>query len=229
MSSLYKRALFGLMNVSPSIFIYYSPVEVSPLTEHYYSRTQKVESNPKYWDFTLKNHLFRFKTDNGVFSKREVDFGSRLLIDTFQMPETEGLILDVGCGYGPIGLSIAKDNENRTVHMIDVNERAIELAKENAELNRVKNVVIYESDRLINVEEKNFAAILTNPPIRAGKKTVHEIFEQSYHHLVSEGELWVVIQKKQGAPSAIEKLKELLFEVETIDKSKGYFIIKAKK
>jgi len=197
------------------------------MSEHYYSRTQKVESDPKFWDFMLKNNVFRFKTDNGVFSKREVDFGSRLLIESFEMPQTEGFVLDVGCGYGPIGLSIAKQYHDRVVHMVDVNERAIQLSKENAALNKIENVKVYESDRLINVNEMNFAAILTNPPIRAGKQTVHDIFEQSYNHLVSNGELWVVIQKKQGAPSAIEKLKTLFSEVETIDKSKGYFIVKA--
>ncbi|MGF6952986.1 16S rRNA (guanine1207-N2)-methyltransferase [Neobacillus sp. B4I6] len=199
------------------------------MSEHYYSRTQKVESDPKFWDYTLKNNQFRFKTDNGVFSKREVDFGSRLLIESFEMPNADGLLLDVGCGYGPIGLSIAKSYHDRMIHMIDVNERAIALAKENAELNRIENVKIYESDRLLNVKENTFAAILTNPPIRAGKNTVHDIFEQSFEHLTSQGELWVVIQKKQGAPSAIEKLNNLFNHVETIDKSKGYFVIKAQK
>lgn len=199
------------------------------MSEHYYSRTQKVESNPNYWDFTLKDHLFRFKTDNGVFSKREVDFGSRLLIETFEMPEVMGPVLDVGCGYGPIGLTVAKSFQERMVHMVDVNERAIELAKENARYNKIENVMVYESDRLLNVRESQFAAVLTNPPIRAGKKTVHDIFEQSYDHLASHGELWVVIQKKQGAPSAIEKLKCFFSDVETIDKLKGYFIIKATK
>jgi len=199
------------------------------LSEHYYSRTQKVESDPKFWDYTLKNNQFRFKTDNGVFSKREVDFGSRLLIESFEMPNADGLLLDVGCGYGPIGLSIAKSYHDRMIHMIDVNERAIALAKENAELNRIENVKIYESDCLLNVKETTFAAILTNPPIRAGKKTVHDIFEQSFEHLTIQGELWVVIQKKQGAPSAIEKLNNLFNHVETIDKSKGYFVIKAQK
>lgn len=199
------------------------------MSEHYYSRTQKVESDPKYWDFTLRDFRFRFKTDNGVFSKREVDFGSRLLIETFQMPNTAGPVLDVGCGYGPIGLSIAKLDQNRIVHMIDVNERALLLAKENAVLNQITNVTVYQSDELANVMENAFAAILTNPPIRAGKKVVHSIFEQSYGHLQDGGELWIVIQKKQGAPSAIEKLKEIFSEVETVNKEKGYFIIKAKK
>ncbi|SDN77446.1 class I SAM-dependent methyltransferase [Bacillus sp. OK048] len=199
------------------------------MSEHYYSRSQKVESDPKDWDFILRNQLFRFKTDNGVFSKREVDFGSRLLIEAFVLPDADGPVLDVGCGYGPIGLSIAKNYPERIVHMIDVNERALELAKANAEQNSINNVHIYESDTLKNVHELNFAAILSNPPIRAGKKTVHAILEQSHEHLETLGELWVVIQKKQGAPSAIEKLKELFSTVETIDKSKGYFIIKAVK
>lgn len=197
------------------------------MSEHYYSRTQQVESEPKYWDFTLRDFRFRFKTDNGVFSKREVDFGSRLLIDTFALPVSDGPILDVGCGYGPIGLTVAKLDPHRLVHMIDVNERALQLAKDNAEHNQIANVKIYESDRLQNVTDANFAAILTNPPIRAGKKVVHEVFEQSYDHLKEKGELWVVIQKKQGAPSAIEKLKEIFSEVETVDKEKGYFIIKS--
>ncbi|WP_338450514.1 class I SAM-dependent methyltransferase [Niallia oryzisoli] len=199
------------------------------MSEHYYSRTQNVESDPKYWNYTLRNTSFRFKTDNGVFSKKEVDFGSKLLIETFDMPEVPGDILDVGCGYGPIGLSIAKQWPGRTINMIDVNLRALQLAKENSELNGIGNVVIYESDRLSAVKEKEFAVILTNPPIRAGKEVIFDIYEQSYHSLLPQGELWVVIQKKQGAPSTISKLSELFAEVDTVEKKKGYFIIKAKK
>lgn len=199
------------------------------MSEHYYSRTQNVESDPKIWSFALNNIQFRFKTDNGVFSKKEVDFGSRLLIEAFEVPNIAGNILDVGCGYGPIGLTAAKMMMDRTIHMVDVNERAIGLAKGNAELNGVENVIIYESDRLENVKGNKFAAILTNPPIRAGKKVVHDIFVQSFEVLLPGGELWVVIQKKQGAPSAIEKLEGLFSEVEIVIKKKGYFIIKAKK
>lgn len=198
------------------------------MSEHYYSRDPKVESNPMFWNYTLRNHKLKFKTDNGVFSKGEVDFGSRLLIETFMFPEINGDVLDVGCGYGPIGLSVAKET-NRKIHMVDVNERAIQLAKDNAVVNDILNVLIYESDRLINVAEFGFAAILTNPPIRAGKKIVHDIFEQSYHHLAEKGELWVVIQKKQGAPSAINKLTEIFGNVETVAKEKGYFILRAVK
>lgn len=199
------------------------------MSNHYYSKNPEVESNPMFWDFKLRGNSFRFKTDRGVFSKNEVDFGSRLLIEAFQNEKNDSLFLDVGCGYGPIGLSLAKSYPNATVHMVDVNQRAIDLAKENAALNQVENVKIYESDRLLQVVGNQFHAILTNPPIRAGKKVVHEIFEQSFDRLELSGELWVVIQKKQGAASAIDKLESLFGEVEVVEKKKGYFIIKAKK
>ncbi|MDQ0228285.1 class I SAM-dependent methyltransferase [Metabacillus niabensis] len=199
------------------------------MSDHYYSEKPTVESDRKTWEFELKGYNFTFQSDKGVFSKNEVDFGSRILIENFIPPTIDGNFLDVGCGYGPIGLSLAK-HFNRHVDMIDVNERAVELAKDNAVKNSINNVTIFQSNLFSNIDEKRqYAAIITNPPIRAGKKVVHAIFETSYHHLVNDGELWIVIQKKQGAPSTIDKLKELYSEVEVVDKKKGYFIIKAKK
>ncbi|MBO0999399.1 class I SAM-dependent methyltransferase [Bacillus sp. SD075] len=200
------------------------------MTEHYYSHKPDVVSNPKFWDFTLKGRTFRFKSDNGVFSKKEVDFGSRLLVESFNLNEAvEGDILDVGCGYGPIGISIAAAYPDRTIEMIDINSRAVELSKENAAFNGIANVKIYESDRFDKVGSNQFAAILTNPPIRAGKSVVHEILEESYRSLVAGGELWVVIQKKQGAPSAMDKMEQLFGNVEVPVKKKGYYILLAKK
>ncbi|QQZ09540.1 class I SAM-dependent methyltransferase [Heyndrickxia vini] len=199
------------------------------MTNHYYSRNPEIKSNPVYWEFRLRGQVFRFKTDQGVFSKKEVDFGSRFLIDMFKMPDINGPILDVGCGYGPIGLAIAKMSVDRSVHMIDVNHRALNLAKENAETNSITNVAIYESDRYENVKETEFAAIVTNPPIRTGKNVVHDILTNSFKHLKVGGELWVVIQKKQGAPSAKAKLEEIFEEVKVVGKNKGYYILKAKK
>ena len=200
------------------------------LTEHYYSQKPDVVSNPKFWDFTLKGRTFRFKSDNGVFSKKEVDFGSRLLVESFNLDEAvEGEILDVGCGYGPIGISIAAAYPDRTIEMIDINSRAVELSKENAASNAIANVKIYESDRFDKVASNHFAAILTNPPIRAGKSVVHEILEESYRSLVAGGELWVVIQKKQGAPSAMDKMEQLFGNVEVPVKKKGYYILLSKK
>lgn len=199
------------------------------VSEHYYSAAPTSERNPQTWTYVLRGHEFRFTTDNGVFAKREVDFGTRLLIETFEEPEVAGGLLDVGCGYGPIGLALARSFPNRHVHMIDINERALELARENKQANGIDNAVIYKSDLFSEVGERRFAAVVTNPPIRAGKRVVHAIFEQSRDHLLDGGELWVVIQKKQGAPSALEKLKELFPFVEVASKKKGYYIIKAKK
>ncbi|WP_277583949.1 class I SAM-dependent methyltransferase [Psychrobacillus antarcticus] len=199
------------------------------MSDHYYSRKPQTESKPRYWNFTLLGHNFRFETDAGVFSKSEVDFGSRVLIDAFEAPDLEGSILDIGCGYGPIGLSIAKVNEGRTVHLVDVNTRAIQLAEKNAAANGIQNVRIYESDGLSAVDTANFAAIITNPPIRAGKETIFRFYDESYEKLVSKGELWVVIQKKQGAPSTFSYLEEIFGQVDVVDKLRGYWIIKATK
>lgn len=199
------------------------------MTEHYYSKHPEVGSKPMSWDFILRGHSFHFRTDQGVFSKNEVDFGSRVLVEKIQLPEINGPILDMGCGYGPIGLALAKSFPERTIHMVDVNERAVDLAKQNASYNGLSNVLIYQSNIYEHVSENHFSLIVTNPPIRAGKKVVHEIFEKSYQHLVLGGELWIVIQKKQGAPSAKAKLESIFAEVELVGKEKGYYIYKAKK
>ncbi|ENQ3108198.1 16S rRNA m(2)G 1207 methyltransferase [Bacillus sp. 491mf] len=198
------------------------------MADHYFSNDPSSKSDRKRWEYTLRGSQFVFLSDHGVFSKSEVDFGSRLLIEAFQMPDAQGDVLDVGCGYGPIGLSLAKEFQERVVHMVDVNERALGLAKENAANNRIGNVRIYESSVYENVNGK-YAAILSNPPIRAGKHVVHEILEKAVDYLVPGGELWIVIQKKQGAPSAMKKLEEVLDVVEVVEKKKGYYIIKSKK
>ncbi|OMP67979.1 class I SAM-dependent methyltransferase [Domibacillus epiphyticus] len=199
------------------------------MSDHYFSKNPDSEHRPQQFTFTLRGKEYRFNTDAGVFSKSEVDFGSRLLIDTFEWPDIEGPILDAGCGYGPIGISLAAEQPERTVHMIDVNDRALRLARENARLNKIENLLIYESDRLQNVSEEGFAAVLTNPPIRAGKQTVFDILQNGFAKLADGGEIWVVIQKKQGAPSAIKELERLAGSCDTAAKSKGYFILHAKK
>ncbi|MYL72911.1 methyltransferase [Halobacillus litoralis] len=202
---------------------------VRVMSEHYYSKKTTTSSEETTWNFELLGHVFTFTTDNAVFSKKEVDFGSRFLIDTFQEPGVQGDILDLGCGYGPIGLSLAKAHEDRHVFMVDVNERALGLAEKNAADNEVVNITIQESDRLQGIVDQKFAAILTNPPIRAGKQVVHTMFEEAKEALLDEGELWVVIQKKQGAPSAKQKLEDLFGNAEVVDKHKGYYILRAKK
>ncbi|WP_181351060.1 class I SAM-dependent methyltransferase [Thalassobacillus sp. CUG 92003] len=199
------------------------------MSEHYFSK--QTEAGSDEWTFPVKlaGHSLHMTTDHAVFSKREVDFGSRLLIETFREPDVAGDLLDLGCGYGPIGIAIAKRSPDRKVVMVDVNERALQLAERNARDNAVSNVEILESDRFKQLEGRSFAAILTNPPIRAGKAVVHNMFSESYEALRSQGELWVVIQKKQGAPSAKQKLEELFGEVHVMTRKKGYYVLKMKK
>lgn len=199
------------------------------MSDHYYSNNPQSNQVSKVWKFVLRGNTFTFKSSTGVFSKNTVDFGSRLLIETFEQPNVSGKILDLGCGYGPVGISIAKDFPEREVVMVDINERAIALAKGNAETNAVSNVEVRQSDGFLQVEGHGFSAILTNPPIRAGKKVVHGFFKESANRLVSGGELWIVIQKKQGAPSAIRYLQKLYEGVVVVGRDKGYYIIRARK
>src|SRR5690625_2890338 len=140
------------------------------MSEHYFSQKPQSTSSPKTWRYELKGNVYTFMSDIGVFSKNEVDFGSHLLIEQFEPPAIDGEFLDLGCGYGPIGIVIADCNRERHVVMADVNERAVALAKKNTIQNNVNNVTCIQSDRFSAIKEREFAAVLTNPPIRAGKK-----------------------------------------------------------
>lgn len=196
------------------------------MADHYYTNQPSTAHDRKIWDIQLREQKFRFVSDAGVFAKGGVDYGSRVLIEVMDIP-AEAQVLDVGCGYGPIGLSAARLASRGHVTMIDVNLRAVELAQENASNNKVANVTILESDLFSALGDQQFDVVLTNPPIRAGKETVHAIFEGAYDRLRDGGALWIVIQKKQGAPSAKQKLESLFQEVEEITKDKGYRVYRA--
>lgn len=161
------------------------------------------------------------------FPKNTVDYGSRALLDAVDLSETPaGPILDMGCGYGPIGMTLAKLAPERQIDMVDVNERALGLAQKNCDLNQIQNVAIFESAEYQNVTAQ-YAAILTNPPIRAGKAVVQNILKGAYDHLLTDGELDVVIQKKQGAPSAKQLMADTFGNVQIIHKDKGYYILQS--
>lgn len=198
------------------------------MSQHYYSQQPDARHDRRTIDTVLRGKSLRFTSDAGVFSKGDIDFGSRVLIEAMDIPDGSS-VLDVGCGYGPIGISAAYLAPKGHVTMIDINSRAVELARENARNNGFTNVTVKESDVLSAVGGQKFDVILTNPPIRAGKAVVHQIFEEAYEHLNDGGALWIVIQKKQGAPSAVAKLEILFPNVEEVGKDKGYRIIKAQK
>ena len=199
------------------------------MSEHYYSSAPSSKSRPQVIEAKLRGRTFRFETDAGVFSKNEVDFGTRLLIETMEIP-ADARVLDVGCGYGPIGIVAATLAEEGFVTMIDTNGRAAVMARRNAERLGLKNVRVLEGDRFAPLAEgESFDVVLTNPPIRAGKDIVHSIFEGAYERLNPGGSLWVVIQKKQGAPSALAKLESLFGDVRVAEKDKGYRVYQAVK
>jgi 16S rRNA (guanine1207-N2)-methyltransferase len=201
-------------------------LEGGSLTDHYYSPKPTAAHEPNQILINLRGKDFTFVTDAGVFSKKEIDFGSKLLIETMVIGRTDS-VLDVGCGYGPIGLSAAVLADRGHVTMIDINERAVLLSRDNAKRNDLTNVTVLQSNILEQVTGRLFNQILTNPPIRAGKEVVHQIFSQAYEALAPQGQLWVVIQKKQGAPSAFVKLETLFGNVQEVTKDKGYRIFKA--
>ncbi|ORM99428.1 Ribosomal RNA small subunit methyltransferase C [Lentilactobacillus parabuchneri] len=164
----------------------------------YYSKNPDVESNPLTWNFSLLGNNLVFTSDNGVFSKHTVDYGSRVLIDYVDYDRIPaGKILDMGTGYGPIGIAIAKAFPKRQVDMVDVNEVALALAKKNAAANQVDNVKIFESN-IYDAVSDSYAAIITNPPVQAGKQVVEQMISGARDHLVLDGTLTVVLQKKQG-------------------------------
>ena len=189
---------------------------------HYFTN-ERLPIDIKETSCTVLNNHFEFLTDNGVFSKDGLDFGSRLLLEVVPLEEVGGKILDMGCGYGVLGIVLAKVLLAK-VDMVDVNLRALHLSKRNAKLNGVLDLVnIFESDCYSNVSDK-YSTIITNPPIRAGKKVVYDIVMNARNHLEDGGNLFLVIRKEQGAKSLIVDL-EKVYNVMVLEKKKGFFII----
>ncbi|MFA9422677.1 MAG: class I SAM-dependent methyltransferase [Sedimentibacter sp.] len=199
--------------------------------EQYFTKNPTTKKEIYKFDWNIGKDKYYFYTSNSVFSNKGVDFGSMLLIETVAKENEKfvGNILDLGCGYGPIGVIIAKLMENAKVSMSDVNERALEFALMNAKENKVEDrIKIINSESFDNIKE-NFNMILTNPPIRAGKEVVFSFYEGAYEHLIQGGSLYVVIQKKQGAPSTKAKLESLFGNCEAVGKKSGYFVFKSEK
>lgn len=197
--------------------------------DHYFTDNRHLRENRKEISFRFWCFNYSFITDNGVFSKDGIDFGTRVLLDTICKHDHLGAsILDVGCGYGPIGIILKKIYPQKSFEMVDVNPRAVLLAQDNAKKNQVE-VTIHESNVYDQVNGNTFTDIITNPPIRAGKSVIYKIFEEAWDHLSDGGSLWVVIRKQQGALSAVKKIEEVFGNCDILCREKGYFVLKAKK
>ena len=188
---------------------------------YYFDKNTNVESKEVTTRAEIGDKLYTFKTDNNVFSKRGLDFGTRTLLESIDIKNINGDILDFGCGYGPIGIYI-KSNTDCNVDMVDINERALNLARDNASINKV-DVNVFESDVYSNINKK-YDYIITNPPIRVGKKILYEILIKAKEHLKENGHLIFVINKDQGAKSTMKDM-EKYYNVNLINKNKGFFII----
>ena len=193
--------------------------------EHYFTNGPNIKSELRTIKYQYDDTGFKFISDNGVFSKDKIDFGSKLLIETIinnnPNPET---ILDIGCGYGFMGITLGK-LLNSKVTMCDVNERALHLTNKNIKENQIDGETLL-SDRYENVTNK-YDLIISNPPIRAGKEVVYSIIIDAKNHLNKDGELWFVMRKNHGAETA-KKAIDNLYKCEVIKKSKGFHIIRAK-
>ena len=191
----------------------------------YYEKNPTADHDIHELRVRLLDTPMTFLTDAGVFSKRMVDYGSQVLLSTLDL-EPDKTLLDVGCGYGPLGLTLGKVFGVQAT-LIDINSRALDLARANAEKNQVK-ARVFQSNIYEEVEG-NFDYIVSNPPIRAGKSVVHEIIKGAFRHLEDQGSLTIVIQKKQGAPSAKAKMEEVFGNCQILKKDKGYYILESVK
>ena len=195
------------------------------MTKMYFAENPDAEHDIHELKVQLLGQKMTFLTDAGVFSKKMIDYGSQALLKCLDFHKQES-VLDVGCGYGTLGLTLVKAKEVEAT-LVDINQRALDLARQNAERNQVL-ATIFQSNIYQNVEGK-FHHIISNPPIRAGKQIVHEVITGSYTHLLDGGDLTIVIQKKQGAPSAKAKMEEVFGNCEILKKDKGYYILRSRK
>ncbi len=195
--------------------------------EHYFTNNANLKSDFRTINYEYAGDTISFTSDLGVFSKDKVDFGSRLLVENYLKKGRPMVsLLDVGCGYGYIGLTLAKFKRIDST-LIDVNKRAVHLSEMNIKNNKIVNARAFESYIYDNVTEK-YDVIITNPPIRAGREVVMGILKGATNHLNDDGELWFVIRKNQGAETIMKLLADT-YTMEVLEKSKGFYIIVAKK
>ena len=196
---------------------------------HYFQNDPNLASNLQKISFDIDGLHMSLWTDNGVFSKSRVDEGSFAFLKVLLPLGLSGKILDLGCGYGTIGLTIAVASPEASITLADINTRALALCEKNAqELGLSQRVTILQSDIYSKIEGQ-FDSIVVNPPIRAGKRVTYAMYEGAKQRLIDGGSLFIVIRKAQGAPSASKYIEELFGNITLLKRDKGYYIYQAKK
>lgn len=193
------------------------------MTQHYYTQNPDVEHDLRQVIFEVLGLRLNCTTDAGVFSRDGLDMGTRILLEA--LPELHGRILDLGCGWGPVGTALGKRYPGAQIVLTDVNSRATELAARNLAANGVTNAAVVQGDGFAAVEG-GFDAIVLNPPIRAGKAVIYALFAEAANHLRADGALYIVIRKQQGAESAQKHLSSIYADVERIAREKGYWVLR---
>ncbi|WP_068268127.1 class I SAM-dependent methyltransferase [Caviibacter abscessus] len=198
--------------------------------EHYFSENPNIKSKRKNILFTFNDKNCEFITDNGVFSKDHVDEGTQILIkNTLKNIDIDNLnVLDLGCGYGVVGIILKTIKKNINISFSDINNRSLELTVENLNLNNITDYKIYKSDLFENIKE-NFDIIISNPPIRTGKENIFKLYEQSFEHLNDNGIFLCVIMTKHGAKSTQKKLEQIYSHVICLSIENGFRVYMAKK
>lgn len=190
-----------------------------------YFENANLPSNIVEFETYFLNTKFIFKSDNGVFSKEKLDFGTRLLLENLPFKDMNGDILDLGCGYGVVSIILSKFIDAK-FDAVDVNKRALHLAEMNMKLNKVTDINYFESNCYDAIDEnKKYSYIITNPPIRAGKEVVYKMLRGAKDHLKDDGFLYFVMRKDHGAKTAIRDISDI-YNAEVICKEKGFFVIK---
>lgn len=188
----------------------------------YFDNDNNIKHNKKIIEFYFNDKKYNLYSDNGVFSKDKFDYGTRLLLDSIDISKLSGNVLDLGCGIGVVGIILGTFNKCINIDMVDINERAISLVRDNLTLNKVK-ANAFSSDVYSNVNKK-YDYIITNPPIRAGKEVVRKFLLGGYDYLNDNGILYFVMRKDHGVKSMIKEL-ESKYNVTIVNKDKGFYIV----
>ena len=188
----------------------------------YFDNDKNIKSERKIIKFNFDNKVFSIYSDNGVFSKDRFDYGTRVLLNSVDIDKLSGNVLDFGCGLGVVGIILGTFNKGINIDMVDINERAIDLAKNNLVLNNIK-ANVFVSDIYSNIDNK-YDFIITNPPIRAGKNVIRGFLLGSYDYLKDDGILYFVMRKDHGVKSMIKELS-VKFNTSIVNKDKGFYVV----